>query len=170
MQKQNVLTTDQIDPNFQTAAGEVSSQGVELDFNNQLNDRWSVNANYSYTDAQIEKDQDIAKGSRLSNIPKHQAAVSSNYEFLQQGAVKAGIGGNIRYVGERSGHNLDNGFNLPSYTLVNLNAYYSPSDRLRYQFNLNNLFDKTYYLSSYSDLWIQPGEPINASLSAQFKF
>lgn len=170
MQKQNVLTTDQIDPNFQTAAGEVSSQGIELDFNSQLNDRWSVNVNYSYTDAQIEKDQDIAKGSRLSNIPKHQAAVSSNYEFLQQGAVKAGIGGNIHYVGERSGHNLDNGFNLPSYTLVNLNAYYSPSDRLRYQFNLNNLFDKTYYLSSYSDLWIQPGEPINASLSAQFKF
>jgi iron complex outermembrane receptor protein len=55
MQKQNVLTTDRIDPNFQTAAGEVSSQGIELDLNSQLNDRWSVNANYSYTDAQIEK-------------------------------------------------------------------------------------------------------------------
>jgi iron complex outermembrane receptor protein len=96
--------------------------------------------------------------------------MTSNYEFLQQGSTKAGVGANISYVGQRSGHNLDNGFNLPSYTLVNLNAYYAPSDRLRYQFNLNNLLDKTYYLSSYSDLWIQPGEPINASVSAQFKF
>ncbi|MFM6957329.1 MAG: TonB-dependent siderophore receptor, partial [Acinetobacter sp.] len=162
--------TDPIDANFQTAAGEVSSQGIEFDFNRQFNDQWSFNANYSYTDAKIEKDQDLAKGSRLSNIPQHQASMTSNYEFLQQGSTKAGVGANISYVGQRSGHNLDNGFNLPSYTLVNLNAYYAPSDRLRYQFNLNNLLDKTYYLSSYSDLWIQPGEPINASVSAQFKF
>ncbi|RZF51175.1 TonB-dependent siderophore receptor [Acinetobacter halotolerans] len=170
MQKQNVLTTDPMDGNFQTAAGEVSSQGIELDFNSQFTDRWSLNANYSYTDAKIEKDQDLAAGARLSNIPKHQASISSNYEFLQQGATRAGVGANISYVGERSGHNLDNGFDLPSYSLVNLNAYYAPSDRLRYQFNLNNLLDKTYYVSSYSDLWVQPGEPLNASISAQFKF
>lgn len=170
MQKQNVLTTDPIDNGFQTAAGEVSSQGIELDFNSQFTDRWSLNANYSYTDAKIEKDQDLAAGARLSNIPKHQASISSNYELLQQGATRAGVGANISYVGERSGHNLDNGFDLPSYSLVNLNAYYAPSDRLRYQFNLNNLLDKTYYVSSYSDLWVQPGEPLNASISAQFKF
>jgi len=54
--------------------------------------------------------------------------------------------------------------------LVNLNGYYAPSDRLRYQLNVNNLFDKTYYVSSYSDLWVQPGEPLNASISAQWKF
>ncbi len=61
MKKQNVLTTDPIDSNFQTAAGEVSSKGIEFDLNSQINDRWFVNANYSYTDAQIEKDQDLAK-------------------------------------------------------------------------------------------------------------
>ena len=125
---------------------------------------------HAYTDAQIEKDQDLAKGARLSNVPKHQGAISTNYEFLQDGARKAGVGANLTYVGERSGHNLDNGFNLPSYTLVNLNGYYAPSDRLRYQLNINNLFDKTYYVSSYSDLWVQPGEPLNASISAQWKF
>ena len=112
----------------------------------------------------------MAKGARLSNVPKHQGSVSTNYEFLQDGARKAGVGANLTYVGERSGHNLDNGFNLPSYTLVNLNGYYAPSGRLRYQLNVNNLFDKTYYVSSYSDLWVQPGEPLNASISAQWKF
>ena len=50
-----MLTTDPIDKDFQTAAGEVSSKGVEFDLNSQINDRWFVNANYSYTDAQIEK-------------------------------------------------------------------------------------------------------------------
>ncbi|MNE26350.1 Ferrichrome-iron receptor precursor [compost metagenome] len=170
MKKQNVLTTDPIDNAFQTAAGEVSSKGIEFDLNSQINDRWLVNANYSYTDAQIEKDQDLAKGARLSNVPKHQGSITTNYEFLQDGTRKAGIGANLTYVGERSGHNIDNGFNLPSYTLVNLNGYYAPSDRLRYQLNVNNLFDKTYYVSSYSDLWVQPGDPLNASISAQWKF
>ena len=55
MNKQNVLTTDPIDKDFQTTAGEVSSKGVEFDLNSQIDDRWFVNANYSYTDAQIEK-------------------------------------------------------------------------------------------------------------------
>ncbi|MCY1181665.1 TonB-dependent siderophore receptor [compost metagenome] len=103
-------------------------------------------------------------------MPKHQGSITTNYEFLQDGTRKAGVGANLTYVGERSGHNLDNGFNLPSYTLVNLNGYYAPSDRLRYQLNVNNLFDKTYYVSSYSDLWVQLGEPLNASISAQWKF
>ena len=170
MKKQNVLTTDPIDSNFQTAAGEVSSQGIEFDLNSQLTDHWTIAATYSLTDAKIEKDQDLAKGARLSNIPKHQASLSSQYEWLLHGSQRAGIGANIIHVGERSGHNLDNGFNLPSYTLTNLNAYYSPSDRLRYQLNLKNLFDEKYYVSSYSELWVQPGEPLNASVSAQFKF
>jgi iron complex outermembrane receptor protein len=33
----------------------------------------------------------LAKGARLSNVPKHQGAISTNYEFLQDGARKAGI-------------------------------------------------------------------------------
>jgi iron complex outermembrane receptor protein len=53
---------------------------------------------------------------------------------------------------------------------VNLNAYYEPNNKYRYQFNLNNVFDKTYYVESYSEMWIQPGDPINASLSVQWKF
>ncbi|WP_408698480.1 hypothetical protein, partial [Acinetobacter baumannii] len=43
----------------------------QMGHSSQINDRWFVNANYSYTDAQIEKDQDLAKGARLSNVPKH---------------------------------------------------------------------------------------------------
>jgi iron complex outermembrane recepter protein len=53
---------------------------------------------------------------------------------------------------------------------VNLNAYYAPAEQLYYQFNLNNLFDERYYTASYNDLWIQPAEPLNASVSVQWKF
>ena len=170
MDKENVLTTDPADSNYQITAGEVSSKGLELDLETQLNDQFSIRANYSYTDAQVEKDQSLAKGSRLSNVPKHSGSISSNYEWTLANADKVGLGATAIYVGKRSGHSTDNGFNLPEYTLLNLNAYYAPTDQLRYQFNVHNLLDETYYVASYSDMWIQPGDPLNASISVQWTF
>lgn len=167
--KKNILTYNN-DTGYYMAVGEHSSRGVELDFNYQYNDKLNLNAAYAYTKAQVEKDITLAKGSRLSNIPKHSGSVSVNYEFLQQDTRKAGLGGTVVYMGERSGNYIDTGFNLPAYTLVNTHAYYQPSERVRYQLNVNNLLDKTYYPASYSNLWIQAGEPRNASLSMQWKF
>ena len=170
MLKENVLTTDPTDSNYQVTAGEVSSKGIEIDLATQLNDQFSLRASYSYTDAQVEKDQTLSKGARLSNVPKHSGSISGNYEWVLANANKIGLGATAIYVGERSGHSTDNGFNLPEYTLVNLNAYYAPSEQLRYQLNINNLLDKTYYIASYNELWIQPGDPLNASLALQWKF
>jgi iron complex outermembrane receptor protein len=170
MEKENVLTIDPTDANYQVAAGEVSSQGIELDLEMQLNDQLSVRANYSYNDAKVEKDQTLIKGSRLSNVPKHSGSINGNYEWSLANASKMGIGATTMYVGDRSGHSSDNGFTLPAYTLVNLHAYYAPSEQLHYQFNINNLLDETYYVASYSELWIQPGDPLNASLALQWKF
>lgn len=167
--KKNVLTYNN-DSGYYMAVGEHSSRGIELDFNYQYNDKLNLNAAYAYTKAQVEKDITLAKGSRLSNIPKHSGSVSVNYEFLQQDTRKAGLGGTVVYMGERSGNYIDTGFNLPAYTLVNTHAYYQPSESVRYQLNVNNLLDKTYYPASYSNLWIQAGEPRNASLSMQWKF
>lgn len=167
--KQNVLTYNN-DTGYYMAVGENSSRGIELDFNYQYNDKLNLNVNYAYTKAQVEKDIVLSKGARLSNIPKHSGAVSANYEFLQKNTRKAGLGGTVAYIGERSGNYIDTGFNLPAYTLINMHGYYQPSERVRYQLNINNVLDKHYYPASYSDLWIQTGEPRNASLSIRWKF
>jgi iron complex outermembrane receptor protein len=67
-----------------------------------------------YTDAQVEKDQSLAKGSRLSNVPKLLSSISSNYEWTLANADKVGLGATAIYVGKRSGHSTDNGFSFPS--------------------------------------------------------
>lgn len=167
--KKNVLTYNN-DSGYYMAVGEHSSRGIELDFNYQYNDKLNLNAAYAYTKAQVEKDITLAKGARLSNIPKHSGSVSVNYEFLQEDTRKAGLGGTVVYMGERSGNYIDTGFNLPAYTLLNMYGYYQPNERVRYQLNVNNMLDKHYYPASYSNLWIQAGEPRNASLSMQWKF
>lgn len=171
MKKRNALTTDPNDPSYQYAAGEARSQGVELSLQTEIGPKLNVLANYTYTDAIITKDTNIAKGTRLNSVPRNNANLSLDYKLFEDDYRRAGLGGNIVYVGTRNGTQNDQGnLELPDYTVVNLNAYYEPNNKYRYQFNLNNVFDKTYYVESYSEMWIQPGDPINASLSVQWKF
>jgi iron complex outermembrane receptor protein len=171
MKKRNALTTDPNDPSYQYAAGEARSQGVELSFKTQIFSKLDLLANYTYTDAIITKDTNIAKGTRLNSVPRNNANLSLDYRLFDNEHRKAGIGGNLIYVGKRNGTQNDQGnLELPDYSVVNLNAYYEPNSKFRYQFNLNNVFDKTYYVESYNEMWIQPGDPINASLSVQWRF
>lgn len=167
--KRNVLVYN-ANTDYNETAGKVSSRGVELDLHYQINDQWNVSANYAYIDAQVEEDLRLPKGARLNNTAKHSGTLATNYEFLQNDTQKAGVGGSVIYMGSRSGNVEDDGFTLPSYTLVNAHAYYAPSERLRYQLNVHNLFNRDYYIASYSDKWIQAGEPINASLAITWKF
>lgn len=167
--KRNILADD--GSGYYRTIGEATSKGVELDVNYAVTPQLNVSANYAYTDARVKHDPNPERtGERLSNIPKHSGAISANYEFIQQDTRRAGVGGTWAYVGERSGHYVDNGFTLPDYHLLNLHGYYQPSERVRYQLNVNNVLDKSYYPASYSQLWIQAGEPRNASLAVQWKF
>ncbi|ANF83291.1 ligand-gated channel protein (plasmid) [Acinetobacter sp. NCu2D-2] len=173
MTKKNVLMTDANDPNFEAAVGEVKSKGLEIDLHHQINDRVNVTAGYAYTDAKVSKDDILPIGSPLTNVPKHTAHLATNYDFWKSGQQATGVHLSLNYVDERSGDNptnVANGFNLPAYTLVNIGGYYQAKPNLRYQLNIHNLFDEKYYLSSYSNVWVQPGEPVKASLSLQWKY
>lgn len=171
MRKKNVLMTDAIDPNYEATAGEVESRGLEFDIQQQLSDRLSWSAGYAYIDAQVSKDDVLPVGSPLTNVPKHSAHFGAQYDFWQHATQAAGVNLHLNYVGKRSGESPTNtakGFSLPAYTLLNLGAYYQANPQLRYQLHLHNVFDEAYYLSSYSNLWIQAGEPVKASLSVQW--
>ena len=42
---------------------------------------------------------------------------------------------------------------------MDLLARYPLNDTLELQANLDNLFDRTYYERSYSNVWVSPGAP-----------
>ena len=50
-------------------------------------------------------------------------------------------------------------FRLPDYTLVKLLASYAFTEQFTISGEVSNLFDKHYYPSSYSRLWVTPGMP-----------
>lgn len=163
--KENVLTGDPADSSFQIAAGEVRSRGLDMQLTGQLTDEIRLIGAYAYVDAEVTKDNTLASGSRLLNVPKHSGSVLGVYEFLDGGLHGLELGGGVNYVGERSGNVADSGFELPGYTTVDLLARYRATQDLTLGVNLNNAFDRTYYERSYSNVWVMPGEPRNLSLS-----
>ncbi len=157
------------------AIGEAESEGIEIDLKGELADGLSLWGSYSYIDAETSNafndanfGVSVPAGSPLLNIPEQQFSVQ-----LVQATELAGslleIGGGLLYVGKRNGYFGQN-FDLPSYTTARLFAAYELNDLVELRLDVDNLFDEKYYSNSFADVWVQPGTPRNARLSATFRF
>ncbi|HEY7774176.1 MAG TPA: TonB-dependent siderophore receptor, partial [Marinagarivorans sp.] len=100
---------------------------------------------------------------------EHQFTLQLVKQTQLAGKDLAVVGGLI-YVGERNGFFIDQDFMLPSYTTFRLAMNYQLSDSIKLRAQVNNLFDQEYYTNSYADVWVQPGTPRNARLSATVSF
>ncbi|MEP7350214.1 MAG: TonB-dependent receptor [Sphingorhabdus sp.] len=176
MDKTNILTADPSNAGFSFAGGKARSRGVEADVNAKLPGDFNIIATYAYTDAKWTSsslDPNFAAliqiGDPLINIPKHSAnlLVTKGFEIGDSG--KFTIGGGVNYISRRLGETAST-FYLPSYTLVRALASYEPSEHVRIGVDVTNLFDKTYYASSYSQFWVQPGAPRTVTGRVSFSF
>lgn len=82
------------------------------------------------------------------------------------------VGAGARYVGERAG-NAVNDFDLPSYTVADAFATYDTrveGQKVKFQLNVKNLFDRTYYTSSASRFFVSMGDSRQVSLSSTLEF
>jgi iron complex outermembrane receptor protein len=173
IKKRNVLVANSEGPTtIYSAAGEVRSRGLEMDLTGQLTDRWSMIGSYAYTDAEVTEDPDY-KGKRLQNVAKNSGSLSAVYDF---GSVIGGdqlrVGAGARYVGERAG-NAVNDFDLPSYTVADAFATYDTKvegQKVKFQLNVKNLFDRTYYTSAASRFFVSMGDARQVSLSSTLEF
>jgi len=173
IKKRNVLVANSEGPTtIYSAAGEVRSRGLEMDLTGQLSDHWSMIGSYAYTDAEVTEDPDY-KGKRLQNVAKNSGSLSAVYDF---GSVIGGdqlrVGAGARYVGERAG-NAVNDFDLPSYTVADAFATYDTKvegQKVKFQLNVKNLFDRTYYTSAASRFFVSMGDSRQVSLSSTLEF
>ena len=171
IRKSNVLTTNPANTDFAIAAGEVGSRGLELDVSGEVARGLRVSGAYAYTDASVTRgDTTIVTGSRLANVPRHSANLLATQQFAL-GTGSASVGGGVQYVGERLGDvAISSSFTLPAYTTARLLASYSPSAKLRLALNVENLFNRSYYASSYNQLWVAPGAERMVTLNAHYMF
>jgi iron complex outermembrane receptor protein len=173
--KSNVLASDPGNPGFSLPTGKARSRGLEIDLNGRLPGGIELLLSYAYVDAEAREDVldpnfslEINKGDRLINIPKHNLNLQLARDFaLDDGVLRLGAG--VQHVGERLGETATT-FVLPDYTLLRAFASWQPSDSLKMFGEVRNLFDETWYASSFATLWVQPGAPRTASVGARLSF
>lgn len=155
-------------PRYQ--AGEIVSQGAELEAKWQASEQLDLTANYTYVDMEITKDDFYNQEGRTPVwVPEQTASLWGNYYFTDTlNGLRLSTG--VRYVGEAQ---LDpqNSDTVPDYTLVDAAASYvfSSLDDTTLTVSATNLFDKEYF-SCYDQIscWYGEERTIEASIDYSF--
>jgi catecholate siderophore receptor len=174
LERENLIARD---PNVGGATVLIDGQqtkGVELSLAGNLTDKWSVIASYTYQDGEITKDQgaagaiSIEKGSELAETPDHSYALWNKYQINGTWAVALGVVGRsemyaaIPQVGDSTV--------LPGYTRYDAAIFAKLSEKAQLQFNLENLTNKEYAISSHNNNNIMPGAPISGRVTLNYSF
>lgn len=127
---------------------------------------WQIAGGYAHQDAFVTSATTAAPaGAQVAQVPHHTLSLWNLYQLHPK--VGAGVG--LVYRTDMYAA-IDNTVTLPGYTDVDGAVYVSLSARMRLQANLENLFDKTYYINADSNTNISPGSPraIRVALIAKF--
>ena len=139
-------------------------EGVEVQLQGLITDRWFVSAGYSYLDGE-QVNRSGKTGLRPRELPENMFSIWNSFQVTD----KLGVGVGLTYQDE-SFINNGNSAVLPSYTRIDASAYYDVSDKLRLQANVENLTDKLYFPNSHSTHQATVGTPLNARLTISGRF
>ncbi|MFO7858709.1 MAG: TonB-dependent receptor, partial [Ectothiorhodospiraceae bacterium] len=165
--KENVLTPDPDDPDRTIQTGEQRTRGIELDVTSDRIAGWQFVGTLSYLDAEVTEDNAIAEGNQLPNAPDWSGSLWAVHQFQQWPALE--LGGGLFFVDDRAG-DIDNTFRADSYQRMDLFARYTLRENLRFQVNVNNVFDEEFIASSTGRTRVEPGAPLQAFARLEYRF
>lgn len=156
------------------AAGEVQSDGVDLQLTGALTTNWQIAFGYTYVQAEYTKDTIASNiGQRINtDEPQHLLKIYTNYQ-LPAPYDKVNLGAAL--YGQSKMYRSESGYytTQDKYATVDLSGGYKFNEHLSLQLNLNNLFDKKYYnelgysWAGYSEIY---GAPRNVLATLKYKF
>lgn len=165
----NRTNTRATDPNNPTAIIQTGSQrtnGFEIGLNGNITPAWSVAGGYSSQDAFITGATTAAiAGKQVGQVPHNTFSLWNKYQLLPRLGVGLGIISRSEMFAA-----VDNNVTLPGYTRADAAVYYSFNERWRLQGNIENLFNRKYFINADSNTNISPGSPraLRVGLTARF--
>ncbi|MBG0811572.1 TonB-dependent receptor [Methylosinus sp. H3A] len=156
----------------QVSTGEARNRGWEFDVSGQVTSEIKVVGSYSYIDSLILKDNNGNVGHRLYGVPKSSGSLWAVYEPDFDVLRGASFGAGFVARSSTQGNNANN-FQIPGYAVVNVMARYSfmvSNLKVTAQLNVNNLLDKTYFVTPGDTIGVMPGAPRSflGSLKVEF--
>jgi len=161
---------DPLDVNRLIERGAQRSRGVEVEASGFIQSNWQFNAGYSYVDARVKDDFDPSViGQRVQNTPRHSASLWTRYNLTMPRFNGLGIGLGVQYSGDKLPLYIRD-FLLPAYTVLDGALYYSPSNsKMQLSMNVNNIFNKTYWVGAQNYLRLFPGTPRNVMFNVTYR-
>jgi catecholate siderophore receptor len=165
----NRTNTRATDPNDATKIVQTGSQrtkGFEVGLSGSVTSDWKIAGGYAYQNAYLTGATTAApKGARTAQVPRNTFSLWNNYRFLR----KWGIGFGIIQRSDMYAA-IDDRVSLPGYIRADSALYYTISERLRLQANLENVFDKKYFANADGNDNISPGPPRNVRFALTCRF
>jgi catecholate siderophore receptor len=155
LDRTNTRSTDPNDPTRIVQTGSQRTNGYEFGANGNPADRWQIAGGYAYQDAFISSATASAMtGAAVGQVPHHTLSIWNRYQF----APRAGAGLGVLYRSDMFAA-IDNTVTLPSYVRADAAVFFTLTQKLRLQANVENLFNATYYINADSNTNISPGPP-----------
>jgi catecholate siderophore receptor len=166
LDRTNTRATDPNDPTRIVQTGSQRTKGFEAGWNGNITHTWRVAGGYSWQDAFITSTTMAAiRGAKVGQTPHHTMSFWNHYQLMPR--LGAGLG--ILHRADMFAA-IDNTVVLPAYTRADAAVYYSLTERVRLQANVENLSGVRYYLNADSNTNISPGSPraVRLGLVARF--
>lgn len=170
LERTNVQISDPSNPTTSILVDGQDTKGVELGWNGRINSAWSIAGGYAYQDAEFTKTQGnttaanvITAGTDVALVPKHSFSLWNRYDFNETWGAAIGIISRTDMYA--AAPTVSSSVTLPGYTRVDGAVFARIDKNLRVQLNVENLFDKHYYLYAHNNNNITPGSPVAARLS-----
>jgi catecholate siderophore receptor len=167
LKRRNVLIADPVNLGDNILVDGQRGRGVELELAGRVSPGWKLSAGYAWQHAWLSATQSSTAqaGAQMPHVPRHSLSLWSEHS-LRPG-LDAALGLITRSSVYSSASNLTV---LPGYARLDATLYWQLNPRNRLQFSVENLLDRGYYASSYSDNNISPGAPRAARVSLHTRF
>ncbi|WP_419763740.1 MAG: TonB-dependent siderophore receptor [Arcobacter sp.] len=149
--------------------GEVESKGIELEVQWLPTSNWQFKSGYAYNKAEYVSGKSVGNTQALT--PEVTAYLFTRYNIPQKiYDGRLGLSTGLTYRDEiYTSSSESTRVQLPSYTRVDIGAYYSIND-WDFSLNIENLADKKYYESGRADNRIYSGEPRKLTINIKRTF
>jgi catecholate siderophore receptor len=169
LDRTNIKTTDPNNPLALLNLGEQRTDGAEVNVQGSVLRHWQVYGGYAWLDGRIVSSNTLSsgvslQGKRPAMSPLHAASLWTAYTF-ENGF---GIGGGL-VARAKQFASTDNLAALPAYGRVDVSVFYRRA-RYEIQANIQNVGNLRYYDAAQSDYQIYPAAPVNAAMTARWRF
>jgi catecholate siderophore receptor len=166
LDRTNTRATDPNDPTAIVQTGSQRTNGFELGLSGSVTRKWKITGGYAYQDAfVVSATTAAAAGAQVAQVPHHTFSVWNNYQIARRWGGGLGVQERTRMFAA-----IDDTVTLPGYTRADAAVYYSITEKIRLQGNVENLFKAKYYLNADSNTNISPGSSraVRVGLIARF--